>query len=258
LLPCIAAQSTEKPIKDKWALVVGINQFRSGHNLHFAASDAKSFADYLIENAGFAPDHVKLLTDRDASRLNIIKAIGEDWLPRRVDEDDLVVIYMGTHGSSDKSDIIGSNYLITSDTEGGALYSTAIPTQDFLRIIRTRIPARNVVLVLDACFSGAAQTDERAGWAQGIDADEIFAGTKQVVICSSAPGEVAFEAPELRAGVFTHFLADNLKSSDRITIKESFDKASQQVIEHTHGNQHPILKTKPGGEELILASKSTL
>ena len=68
-----AQDSTVAPFHDKWAIVVGISKFNdSSFDLKFAANDAHDFYNYLIADGHFAPDHVALLLDGDATRQNVV------------------------------------------------------------------------------------------------------------------------------------------------------------------------------------------
>ncbi|MBZ0187929.1 MAG: caspase family protein, partial [Candidatus Obscuribacterales bacterium] len=76
-------QRADRPIKDKWALVVGISKFKEEKfNLKFAAKDAVDFARFLTQECSFASDHVLVLTDDKATRANVLGALGGKWLPR--------------------------------------------------------------------------------------------------------------------------------------------------------------------------------
>jgi len=104
-----------RPIKDKWALVVGISQFQNPKlKLLYAAKDAQDFSQYLIKEGNFAPDHVKLLTDGDATQKRIMSELGSKWLPHMANPDDLVVIFISSHGSPADMDMEGVNYLVVS------------------------------------------------------------------------------------------------------------------------------------------------
>src|SRR5690606_16007295 len=107
-----------RPIKDKWAVIVGIDRFKDKRipSLRFSAKDARDFAKFLVEKANFKKDHVLLLLNENASRDNILRSLGDDWLPRRVLEDDLVLIFASSHGSPKELDVGGDNFLIAYDT----------------------------------------------------------------------------------------------------------------------------------------------
>lgn len=109
----ISTDPKNRPIKDKWALVVGISKFQKPSlNLKFPDKDAQDFAKFLVEKCNFAPDHVKMLTNEQATRAAILNNLGDKWLPRVVRPDDLVVLYFSTHGSPATLDAVGVNYLM--------------------------------------------------------------------------------------------------------------------------------------------------
>ncbi|HMY04936.1 MAG TPA: tetratricopeptide repeat protein, partial [Candidatus Obscuribacter sp.] len=93
-----ALDITNRPVRDKWALIIGISNFQDKNlNLKYPAKDARDFHDFLIKEANFAPDHVKLLVDEKATRANILSELGDKWLPRVANPDDLVLIYISSH-----------------------------------------------------------------------------------------------------------------------------------------------------------------
>lgn len=88
----------DRPIKKKWALVIGISNFKDPSlNLRYATKDARDFANYLAEAANFPRQQIKLLIDEDATRQNIVSSLGEDFLAG-VGKDDLVIVYISSHG----------------------------------------------------------------------------------------------------------------------------------------------------------------
>ncbi|NJL72007.1 MAG: hypothetical protein HC888_10630 [Candidatus Competibacteraceae bacterium] len=51
-----AESPANRPVKDKWAIVVGVSKFaRPALNLRNADKDARDFYDYLVKEANFAP-----------------------------------------------------------------------------------------------------------------------------------------------------------------------------------------------------------
>src|SRR5262249_43387796 len=89
--PSGAVANPNRPVTDKWALVVGISKFADPTlNLKYAAKDARDFADYLIRNEHFAADHVKVLVDEQATEKRIMSELGSKWLPHVAHPDDLV------------------------------------------------------------------------------------------------------------------------------------------------------------------------
>jgi Flp pilus assembly protein TadD len=88
-------QEINRPIKDKWALIIGISNFQDKVlNMKYAAKDAEDFAHYLLHEGHFAKDHVKLIMNEQATRSRILAELGDKWLPRVANPDDLVFLAM--------------------------------------------------------------------------------------------------------------------------------------------------------------------
>ena len=155
------------PVQQKWALVVGIGHFTDTQipQLNYTDADANAFAAALKDPAigGFPADNVHVLTDDQATTKNIKEEL--NWIARHAQPNDLVVIYVATHGTPRTIDSAGgANYLITYDTEvytGGsfdedALYATAYPMVDLADAVSTRMKALRTAVFLDTCYSGGA------------------------------------------------------------------------------------------------------
>lgn len=254
--------SASKPVADKWALVVGVSKFQDPSiTLKYPSKDATDFADYLIKEAHFAPDHVRLLTDEKATRENILAQVGDKWLPRVAEPDDLVIIYVSSHGSPQTMDVGGISYLLAHNTDKDSLYATGIPVQDLTRMIKERVHCQRIIVILDACHSGAAKADDKGVFrSHNINADAVAQGTGQLVICSSEPNQVSWESSSYPNGVFTKHLIDGLKQKgDFTTLGEAFeyvrDKTKTQVLRERGELQLPVLRSKWQGESLKLSVK---
>lgn len=248
-----------RPIRDKWALIVGISKFKdSSLNLRYPSKDAKDFYDFLIASAGFKKDHIKLLVDEDATRGHILSELGDKWLPRVANPDDLVVIYISSHGSASDMDVGGVNYLLAHDTEVDNLYASGLPMQDLTRIIKGRVHSDRIVLVLDACHSGATTVADSKGLSRttNVNADDIAQGTGQLVISSSMPNQVSWESKKDQNSVFTKYLMEGLKSKPN--LGEAFDfmkgKVQEEVLRERGVLQTPVLKSKWQGADLVIGA----
>lgn len=259
-LPANAADS-KRVVRDKWALLVGISKFKDQSiNLKYPAKDAQDFARFLINEEHFAPDHVKILTDERANREGILDAMGDKWLPRVAGPDDLVLIYISTHGSPSNLDLGGVNYIVAYDTDKERLYSTGIAMQDLSRIIKGRVHSDRVVILLDACHSGATSMNDQKGISRqgNFDAGEIAQGTGQLVICSSDTSQVSWESKRTANSVFTNHLIKALRvNGDQTTLGQAFGSMRTAVEEEVRrdrgGMQTPVLKGVWQGDELMVA-----
>ena len=116
LQPPIRGDAPPGPIRNRYALVVGVGQFLHGiQPLEFAARDAMNFYQFLTDprRGQFPPGNVTFLTDGNATRSNVGTAL--ERLQRVAGEDDLVVVYMSSHGSP--PDKRGAVNIVTHDTE---------------------------------------------------------------------------------------------------------------------------------------------
>lgn len=257
----LTTQEKNRPVEDKWALVIGISKFQNPQiNLQYSAADAENFAKFLTTEQSFAPDHVKVLVNENATRSRILAELGDKWLPRVANPDDLVVIYLSTHGSPSDLDVDGVNYLIAHDTDVNSLYATGIAMQDLARIIKARIHCDRIVIVLDACYSGVTSPTGKGLVRTGnVDADSISQGTGQLVISSSAPNQRSWESNKYSGGVFTKNLIDGFRGSGpRTKLEDAFNwtqqKVREEVLRERGQLQTPILKSTWSGKELILGA----
>ena len=246
-----------RPIRDKWALVIGVSKFKNPNlNLRYAAKDATDFAAFLTSKGNFSSDHVKVLTDAAATKTRILSELGDKWLPRVAREDDVVVLYFSGHGSASDMDVGGVNYLVAYDTEPDSLFATGLSMQDLVKTLKSRVQAQRIIVVLDACHSGA--TNASKGIVRlNVDPAEISAGTGQMVISSSKPDERSWEAKDGQNGVFTKHLIRTFEAlGPKAKLKEAFDAMRENVrneVQHDRGaSQTPVLSSKWKGDELLL------
>ncbi len=249
------------PVRDKWALVVGISKFQdSSLNLKYAAKDARDFYNYLVKDANFSADHVKLLTDEQATREAILDLFGDKWLPRAALPGDLVLIFISSHGSPSSLDVADINYIVAHNTDKEHLFSTGVSLQELAQLIKKRIHSDRVIAILDTCYSGAAGSQDSKNILRttNINADEIAQGTGQMVICSSEPNQRSFESKNYENSVFTHRLIEALHLKGKDTnIEEAFnymkEKVQEEVVQDRAALQTPVMKGNWQGENVVLA-----
>jgi len=250
--PTLTTNTTsDRPITDKWALVIGISNFKdSSINLKYAAKDATDFKNFLINTQKFRPDHVKLLTDESATRDNIIGMMGEKWLGSHVKDDDLVVVYVSSHGSSATAEAGGANFLVAYDTNKNSLLATGIPMQWLTKIVSDQVHSNRVVLLLDVCHSGAAGEGRKSlTRTAGIDPRVLKMGDGQMIICSSQADQVSWESRNYENSVFTRRLMEALLSNkDQTTIFNAYKQlkilVESEVLRDRGELQTPLLVNK--------------
>jgi hypothetical protein len=249
------------PVQQKWALVVGIGHFTDTKipQLNYTGSDATAFATALKDPTigGFPADNVHVLTDEQATTKNIKEEL--NWIARHAEPNDLVVIYVATHGTPRTTDTAGgANYLITYDTEvynGGtldedALYATAYPMVELADAVSSRMKALRTAVFLDTCYSGgAAGSQPSAPLANtapsGAMLSHMSDGTGRIVMAASEVNEESLESSQLKHGYFTYFLLQALKSGKGQTpLSQVYDSVAKQVSQSVSSqgmHQHPVM-----------------
>ena len=239
----------DRPVTDKWALAVGISNFKdSTINLKYAAKDATDFKNFLVTSEHFKPDHVQLLTDANATRQNIIDTLGSKWLGKSAHPDDLVVVYISSHGSRSEEDAGGVNFLVAHDTEKASLLATGIPMQWLTKMIQEQVRSNRVILILDVCHSGAAG-GKGLNRIIGIDEQKMTIGSGQMILCSSLAEQVSWESKNYENGVFTRRLMEALQSNkDQTTLLEAYKVlkllVESEVLRDRANLQTPVLWNK--------------
>lgn len=247
-VPLAFASSDDRPVRDKWALVIGISNFKDPSiNLKFAAKDATDFGNFLVTSEKFKEDHVKTLTDQEATRENIVAMLGDKWLGKNAREDDLIVVYVSSHGSHSQEDAGGVNFLVAHDTDKNSLLATGIPMQWLSKMISEQVKSNRVVLILDVCHSGAAAQGGKAlTRIAGLTPDAFKIGSGQMVLCSSMAEQVSWESKEYENSVFTRRLIEALRvNNDKTTLLDAYNRlkvlVESEVLRDRSNLQTPVL-----------------
>jgi len=252
---------TSSPIGDKWAVVIGVSKFADPQvpSLKFSSKDARDFYDYLVDPAlgKFQSDHVKLLINEDATKVNIMDMLGDSFLPHAANPNDLVVIYLSTHGSPAGADIRGVNYVVAYDTQLRKLFATGLEMKQLLRIIKERVHTNRILLVLDTCYSGAGGESHKGISRSNVDSSSMAQGIGSLVISSSTPEQRSWESDELRNSYFTKYLIDSLKQSPgSVPLEQAFNamrqKVQQSVLKDKGEVQTPVMSGSFCGPALVL------
>src|SRR3989304_6261068 len=74
ILLCMIFLSTGA-FAEKYALLVGINQYPHVRSLKGSVNDITQVKRVLVEDLGFADDHIRVLTDTQATKANIVAAL---------------------------------------------------------------------------------------------------------------------------------------------------------------------------------------
>ena len=211
----------------KRALVVGINDYPSSP-LKGCVNDANSLAAILESNGDGSPNFgVEVLTcsSKDITRPVLRHAIEQLF----ADDSDIALLYFSGHGYIKST----GGYLVTVDAKK---YDEGVSMDDILSLAN-QSKARNKVIILDCCHSGAMGTPSITGSSTA----QLSEGMS--VLTASRDSEYAIETNG--AGVFTSLLIDALKGG-AADIRGNITPGSLYAyVDEALGawDQRPIFKT---------------
>lgn len=212
---------------NRWAVVAGVSDYgpmrqRLGitkesdlSNLPGVRKDVEQVTQTLLD-LGFPRKQVATLLNEEASGVALRSLLKQ--LARLVGPDDLIVLFLSAHGSSKEGSLSGYGRPVLAD-DGGAKDPNTLDFWELQGLTRN-LPARNVLWVIDTCFSGNAARNVVTAQisASGVtavqgqvgpDASAVARNADQgqnfAVITASASNEASLDTSE--GGLFTvHFL----------------------------------------------------
>jgi hypothetical protein len=228
------------------ALLIGISAYCHLRPLAKTTIDARDLHD-LLGQSGYPAANLALLLDEQATKPAISDKL--DWLAHHAGTDDTVIVFFSGHGAQRVGGFEPGEYLCPVEADWYNLRSTAISDEELTTALGA-IPARRVVVFLDACHSGGvgepkdASLVVKAGLSEAAY-ERLAAGEGRVVIASCKPDEVSWELPEMRNSLFTHYLLKGLRGAaadddGAVRVFNLFDYVSKQVPQHKP--QHPLFK----------------
>jgi hypothetical protein len=200
-----------KPNPNAYAVVIGIESYRQQlPKADFAAHDAKVMSDYLTKAMGYEEENVAVLLNDRAAKADVEKYV-EHWLPKRVEPGASVFIYYSGHGAPNPK--TGDAYLVPYDGDPAFVEATGYPLKRLYDALG-KLPAKEVVVMLDSCFSGAGG---RSVIAKGMRpmgltvATPVAAGGKTVVLAASSGEQVSSTYDQKSHGLLTYFFLKGLQ-----------------------------------------------
>ena len=207
---------TKTKLINTYALIIGNEDYQSKQNglrieqnVDFAVNDAIIFSQYCEKTLGVPNNQIKLLKNATAAEINR----GLAWLTHLSQLDAgkaKLIFYYSGHGLPHEK--TKEAYLIPVDVSGSDI-EYGIKIADVYKKL-TRNPARQITVLLDACFSGGARNQGLIAM-KGIKVrpnKNIITGN-MVVFSSSTGDESSAVYRAKQHGYFTYYLLKKLKDS---------------------------------------------
>jgi hypothetical protein len=213
----------------KKALVVGINYYDKADPLHGCVNDAHAVNQVLSRHMdGSKNFDVRLMTAVDVNTAITRKQLKEHVVELFKDDCEIAIFYFAGHGYVEDT----GGFLITSDCEDG---DEGLSLDDVM-LIANASKAKNKILILDSCHSGAAGNPKSLG-------DKALLSEGMTILTASSKDQYASEANG--SGVFTTLLVDAMNGGAANLLGDITPGSIYAHIDQSLGlwEQRPIFKT---------------
>src|SRR6266508_2356328 len=237
----LAAQATTQqparklaPNSSQWALLIGVSNYPGAINdLQFPGADARSIKELLISSAGFAEDHVRLLTDdgvgeAKATKQNIFSVI-DQYLAPRVQPGHEIISFLAGHGVVRGLGTEARSYYLPVDVDAQtkeSLERTAVDMEELSRKL-SMLKASQFTVFYDAC----REDPYPEGATLSINGQQAGRGPiqkdlppNQYTVRAELPG---FQPAETRVNVITGYRQEITITLQPLTADSNYEKGIQ-------------------------------
>jgi uncharacterized caspase-like protein len=204
--------TTVKPKDHAYAVVIGVEDYRDLPKVDYAKRDAVMVKTYLTRALGYREQNIVMLLNDRVTKSDL-EARLEKWLPKQVggNKDAEVFVYYGGHGAPDPA--TNQAFLVPYNGDPAYLETSAYP---LARLYETlgKLPAKNITVVMDSCFSGAGGRSviQKGARPMLIKVENpLMASHNMVVISAAAGNQISNALPEKRHGLFTYYFLKGLQ-----------------------------------------------
>jgi hypothetical protein len=244
--------------RNSWALIIGINKYRYAGQLEIASADAKAVSSAVIDVLGFPRANVSVLLDEKATRRRIM----EKFLSyESLDVDDRLLVFFAGHGATVEGSRGPIGYLVPVD--GQLPNKSTLIRWDELTRNADIIPAKHLLFIMDACYSGLAiQRNSSAGERRFVT-DMLQRRSRQVITAGKADEVVADGGgPSGANSIFTGHLIEGLRGAavneGVITASDLMSYAYNKVSRDAASRQTPHFGHIDGDGEFVLLAPDDL
>lgn len=193
-----------------FAVIIANEHYQDVAPVPYAINDGTIFAEYCRKSLGMPATNVHFV--KDATFNNMKFEI--NWLNQVLETHEgtaKVIVYYAGHGIPDESS--KSAYLLPVDG-----YGTDVSTGYSLDKLYAELgskPAKSVIVLLDACFSGANRDGKMLASARGvaIKTKQDAPQGNMVVFSAAQSDQTAYPYKEKGHGLFTYFILKKLKET---------------------------------------------
>ena len=193
-----------------FAVIIGNENYSLVAKVPYAKNDAQVLAEYCRKTLGLPAKNVR--TYGDATYAMLLAAVKDiQDIAKAYDGNINVLFYYAGHGIPDEKN--KDAYLLPVDADGRQT-SFCYPVSKLYQELGS-LNVKSVVVLMDACFSGALRGDGMLMAARGVAIKpKAEAPQGRMVVLTAASGEeTAYPYEEKGHGMFTYFLLKKLRDT---------------------------------------------
>lgn len=192
------------------AIVIANENYKRVPNVPFAHNDGEVFRKYLVSSFGIPEENIDYLEDASLNDIKYALANISQRCNAFRDQISVIVYYAG-HGVPD--DKTAEAYLLPVDGFGTDP-SSGLNLDEFYATL-SEMPAKSIVVLLDACFSGAKRDGGMLMATRGITIKTKMhvPDDKLIVLSATSNDETAFPIEQQKHGLFTYTLLRKIQET---------------------------------------------
>ncbi len=192
------------------AVIIANENYKRAPNVPFAHNDGEVFRKYLVSSFGIPEDNIEYFEDASLNDIKYALAYISQRCNAFRDQISVIVYYAG-HGVPD--DKTAEAYLLPVDGFGTDP-SSGLNLDDFYATL-SEMPAKSIVVLLDACFSGAKRDGGMLMATRGITIKPKMhvPDGKLIVLSATSNDETAFPIEQQKHGLFTYTLLRKIQET---------------------------------------------
>jgi uncharacterized caspase-like protein len=225
--------------KNAYAIVIGVEKYRQKlPKADYADNDARIMAEYLTKVMGYPEENIVTLINDRALKSDMEKYF-EKWLSNNVEKEGTVFVYYSGHGAPNPN--TGDAYLVPYDGDPSFIEQTGYSLKRLYQNLN-KLPAKQIVVVLDSCFSGAGGRSVIAKGARPLVMNmekQVFHSDRIAIISASSGGQISSTHEEKGHGLFTYFFLKGIKdgNSELGTLYNYLKPQVERIARKTYNNE---------------------
>lgn len=246
------------------AVVIGNRAYQKTKEVKYAVRDARSIRNYLIDVMGFKPGNIIYMENASYSDFKLVfgskdNPKGKLFNTIKPGLSDVFVFYSG-HGAPGLKD--QKAYFVPTEADPQYVELTGFPADVFYDNL-AKLPAKSVVVALDACFSGVNVFENISPIV--IKSKGALGLKNGALLASSKADQVSSWYNEKGHGMFTYFFLKaihnqngDLNGDKQLTLQEIYQYIASNTdgipyqARRIHGvEQNPVLKGQNPNKVLV-------